>query len=87
MQETEETQVRSLGWEDPLKEEMAILSSILVWRILWSLVGYSPWSCKELDMNEHIHRKEEEDMLRVKARRLQASLSLVSSLQSGIVQP
>ena len=43
-------------------------------------------------MNEHIHRKEEEDMLRVKAmrvkaRRLQASLSLVSSLQSGIVQP
>ena len=50
-------------------------------------MGYCPWSCKELDMNEHIHRKEEEDMLRVKERRLQASLSLVSSLQSGIVQP
>ena len=26
-------QVRSLGWEDPLKEGVAIHSSILVWRI------------------------------------------------------
>ena len=29
-----ETQVRSLGGEDPLEEEMAIHSSILAWRIL-----------------------------------------------------
>ena len=29
MQETWETQVRSLGWEDPLEEEMATHSSIL----------------------------------------------------------
>ena len=29
MQETQETRVRSLGWEDPLKEEMATHSSIL----------------------------------------------------------
>ena len=28
-----ETWVRSLGWEDPLEEGMAILSSILAWRI------------------------------------------------------
>ena len=28
-----ETGVRSLGWEDPLKEGMAIHSSILAWRI------------------------------------------------------
>jgi len=26
--------VRSLGWEDPLEEEMATHSSILAWRIL-----------------------------------------------------
>ena len=26
-------QVPSLGWEDPLEEEMAPLSSILAWRI------------------------------------------------------
>ena len=32
----QETQVRSLGWEDPLKKEMATHSSILVWKILWT---------------------------------------------------
>ena len=26
----------SLGWEDPLKKEMATHSSILAWRILWT---------------------------------------------------
>ena len=29
----QETQVESLGWEDPLEEEMATHSSILAWRI------------------------------------------------------
>ena len=28
--------VRSLGWEGPLEESMAIHSSILAWRILWT---------------------------------------------------
>ena len=28
--------VGSLGWEDPLKEEMATHSSILSWRIPWT---------------------------------------------------
>ena len=31
-----EVQVRSLGREDPLEEEMATHSSILVWRIPWT---------------------------------------------------
>ena len=30
-----ETQVRSLGWEDPLEKEMATHSNILAWRIPW----------------------------------------------------
>ena len=29
----QETQVQSLGWEDPLQEEMATHSSILAWEI------------------------------------------------------
>ena len=29
----QETQVQSLGWEDPLVEEMATYSNILAWRI------------------------------------------------------
>ena len=36
MQEIPETRVRSLGQEDPLEEEMASHSNILVWRILWT---------------------------------------------------
>ena len=30
-----ETQVQSLGWEDPLEKEMATRSSILAWEIPW----------------------------------------------------
>ena len=31
-----ETQVRSLGWEDPLGKEMATHSSTLAWKIPWT---------------------------------------------------
>ena len=32
----QDTQVRSLGWEDPLEKEMATHSSILAWEIPWT---------------------------------------------------
>ena len=32
----QETQVQSLGWEDPLEKEMATHSSILSWKISWT---------------------------------------------------
>jgi len=32
----QKTRVRSLGWEDPLEEEMATHSSILEWKIPWT---------------------------------------------------
>ena len=32
----QETQVRSLGWQDHLEKEMTIHSSILAWRIPWT---------------------------------------------------
>ena len=35
-QELQETQVRSLGGEDHLEEEMATHSSILAWEIPWT---------------------------------------------------
>ena len=62
MQETPETQVRSLGRKDPLEQEMATHSSPLARESHGqrSLAGYSPWGCKELDMTEcactHTHR-------------------------------
>ena len=36
MKETQETQVRSLGWEDSLEEEMATHSGILAWEMSWT---------------------------------------------------
>ena len=36
MQEMEEMPVQSLGWEDPLEEEMATHSNILAWEIPWT---------------------------------------------------
>ena len=33
----QETWVWSLGWEDPLEKEMAVHSSILAWKIPWTL--------------------------------------------------
>ena len=44
----------SPGSEDPLEEGMATHPCILAWRIPIdrSLVGYSPWGCKELDTTE-----------------------------------
>ena len=32
----QETEVQSLGQEDPMEKEMATHSSILAWRILWT---------------------------------------------------
>ena len=49
-----ETQVRSLGWEDPLEKEMATYSRIIAWKIPWK-EDYTPWGRKESDMNERLH--------------------------------
>ena len=58
----EETQIRSLGQEDPPEESMATHSSILAWRSSWTeepgrlLCG--PWDHKELNTTEaaeHTH--------------------------------
>ena len=32
----QETQIQSLGWEDPLEKEMATHSSVLAWGIPWT---------------------------------------------------
>ena len=36
MQETKETRVHFLSWENPLEEEMATHSSVLDWKIPWT---------------------------------------------------
>ena len=54
MQEMQETQVRSLDWEDPLEEGTATYSSILAWRIPWTegFGGLQSIEPQKLDMNE-----------------------------------
>ena len=39
----QETQVRSLGWEDPLEKEMATNSSTLAYKIPWMEEPGCPW--------------------------------------------
>ena len=40
----QETQVRSLGWEDPLEKGIVTHSSILSWRIPWTEEPGRLWS-------------------------------------------
>ena len=53
--------VRSLGQDDPLEEEMATHSSILVWRIPWTeepggLQSMGSQKVRQDLMTEHTHR-------------------------------
>ena len=48
---TQETQVQTLHWEDPLEKGMATHSGILAWRILWTVRS---WGCKEVHMAEQL---------------------------------
>ena len=53
----QETQVRSLGQEDPLEEEMVTHSSTLAWESHGprSLEGYGAWGHKESDTTEGLN--------------------------------
>ena len=49
-----ETQILSLGWEDPLEKEMATHYSILAWRIPWTEEPdglYSLWGHKRVRLD------------------------------------
>ena len=53
----QETQVQSLGWEDPLEKEMATHSSILAWKIPWTEEpgGWLQFIESQTDMTEQLH--------------------------------
>ena len=56
MQEAEEMQVRSLGWKIPWRRKWQPTPVFLPGKFHGqeSLVGYSPWGCKELDTTEQL---------------------------------
>ena len=52
----QETQVQSLGWEDPLEREKATHSSTLAWKIPWMEdPGRLPHGLKESDTTKRLH--------------------------------
>ena len=57
IQETQEMQVQSLDWKDPLEKEWQPTPVFLPDKSHGqrSLAGYSPWGHKELDMTKHMH--------------------------------
>ena len=52
MQETQEIQVQTLGWADPLEEKMATHSSILAWKIPWTK---EPGGLQSIDLGRVRH--------------------------------
>ena len=52
----QETQVQSLGWEDPLEKGMTTILLFLPGKSHGqrSAVGYSPRGCKQLDTTKHM---------------------------------
>ena len=57
----QETQIWSLGWEDPLEKEMATHSSILAWEICMQVKKQQ----LELDMEQQTSSKLEKCMSRL----------------------
>ena len=52
----QDTQVQSLGQEDPLEKEMATTPAFFPGEFYGQrrLVGYSPWDCRESDTTEQV---------------------------------
>ena len=57
MQELRETQIWSLGWDDPLEKEMVTHCSILAWIIAWTEDpgGLQSIGSQESDTTEYAH--------------------------------
>ena len=91
MPETQETQVQSLGWEDPLEEGIETHSSILAWKIPWteepgrlqSRVTKSRTQMKQLSMHAHTWYVCEQDNRNLKRRKkLNCTLQMTLNFKS-----
>ena len=70
MQDSQETQVRSLGREDPLEKAMVTHSSILAWKNLMDRGAWWVTDCKESDKTEckQMHTQTHTHLLRIQPR-------------------
>ena len=53
----QETWVQSLDWEDPLEKDKATHSSILAWRIPWTVHGVKKSQTRLNDFHFHFWRR------------------------------
>ena len=56
----QETQVQSLGQEDPVEKEMATHSSILAWEILWTEEPGRLWSMGSQRVRHNLANKQQQ---------------------------
>ena len=81
MHETQETQVWSLDWEDPLQKEMTAYSSIFAWKIPWTVAWeLIPWGHKELDMTERLSAHTHTHTLRITEQLLYECIKIQSAI-------
>ena len=70
-----QTQVRSLGWEDPLEKVMATHSSILAWEIPWT---EEPGKLQSMGLQRLRHHLSAEQQQQLAGQQPNASSSLFS---------
>ena len=81
--------VWSLGWEDPLEEEITTHLSILAWRIPWTEEPgrlYSPWGYKESDMTEQLRTQSSTERIIWHADHSVSSLILLKFIRRKLQQ-
>ena len=83
MQEMQETWVQSLGWEDPLEEQMGTHSSILAWEIPWA---EEPGGLQSMGSQRVRHDRVTEDTCspKVAVRLLPSGLLLCTLSEKGV---
>ena len=76
-------QVQSLGWEDPLEEELAIHSSVLAWRIPWpekpgglQFTGSQRIKHNSVTLHAHMHSKHLETIYVINLTKCYISITL-----------
>ena len=82
MQETQETWVQSLGWEDPLEEEMETHSSTLARKIPWKGEPAGLWSMgyqrERTESTEHVSMRklDNKNLLYLTGNSMQCSVAI-----------
>ena len=88
MQETKETRVHFLSWENPLEEEMATHSNVLDWKIPWTEEPgglQSMGSQSRTGLSTHTHRnKHLQKKKKMRKRKFHTITEWVSRLESRI---